>query len=116
MGLEQDLANLIAEELTEVDKRKDCLGRAALSLAEFNLNSATYVVYLRSLWADHGEKSVEVSYKGNIRDAIKKAESKFMRENNRSGIQAEYTVEVKVDDLSFDVPGKYWRKYCTRKR
>ena len=69
-----------------------------------------FIVHLDSYWADYGERAIV--HEGNsLKSAIKDAEREFMRANNRSDVQARYTVYAVFEKKQIPLPNKYWGKY-----
>ncbi|MDB5194018.1 MAG: hypothetical protein JWN50_32 [Parcubacteria group bacterium] len=71
----------------------------------------TYKVTLRSLWADHGEKSVSVQGAKPLKQLFEEANRKFLRVNHRSDVQADYSVEVIFNKSRIDLPREAWLEY-----
>lgn len=61
-----------------------------------------YSIHLISLWADAGEKSLELSGK-HLRTLFDTACTTFKEMNNRSDIQASMIVKVHVGELSYPI-------------
>lgn len=73
-----------------------------------NPRNTVYVAKLHSLWTDHGEQDAKVTHRGRIEDAIRKAEEKYKSVNNRTDIQARYSVKIKIGDRNYDVHKEFW--------
>jgi len=75
-----------------------------------------YKVVILSLWAIDGEESVVCRSK-DLSKAIKKAEAKFLKINNRSEIQGEYIVyaiiESRKKKILVSLPDDYWKSLVT---
>ena len=69
---------------------------------------------MHSLWGSDGEKSITHRYIGNIQEAIKTAEQKFMKVNHRHDVQAKYSVDVQIGKTTYDVPEDFWKHYVKR--
>jgi hypothetical protein len=87
-------------------------------LERTDLDHATYSVDIISRWTDavsapcEGEKDVRnMKHKGTLKDAVKKAEKKFMEINDRSDIQADYDVELMLNRERIEIPEKYYKAY-----
>lgn len=75
-------------------------------------NSPTFEVTLRSLWSREGESNVTSTSKKGLREAIQQAQKRFKTKNNRSDIQADYSVRVRFgakSEFSVPVPEKYYK-------
>ncbi len=80
-------------------------------LETINFRKATYKVNLRSMWENEGEPSTETIYIGTIKNAISAAEAEFKRKNNRSDVQAWYTVYILIGEAYVNVPSACWKDY-----
>lgn len=97
----------LKEKLAEAQKCKRILARAAAS------GKLTFKVVLVSLWADEGEKSVVLVEQDELGSVMEKAIAQFMKVNNRSDVQANYSVYVLIKDrkkdlLNLPVPEEFW--------
>lgn len=97
----------LKEKLAEAQKCKRILARAAVS------RKLTFKVVLASLWADHGEKAVVLVEQDELENIMKKAIAEFMKINDRTDVQAKYSVYVllkdrKKDLLNLPVPEEFW--------
>jgi hypothetical protein len=90
--------------------------KASRVLEKTDLNNSHFVVQLHSLWADQGEQSPRIEYEGRLEDAIKKAEETFKSTNHRSDIQAKYQVDIKLADVTINLPEQYWESYKEQRR
>lgn len=77
---------------------------------------ARYLVRLDSCWADHGEECTSTEHRGTLRDAIAKAEAEFKAANNRTDLQAGYSVEICLGEERYAVPEEYWDHLRERNR
>ncbi len=69
----------------------------------------TFIVKLVSMWQDHGEKNVKTRGTGQLQKLIQKSEAKFKKTNNRTDLQAEYSVFVQLRNKDvFSVPKELW--------
>lgn len=81
------------------------------ALADVDFAEAEYCVNLISCWAKEGEKSTETKEKAPLEEVIKHAEAEFMKVNNRSDVQADYRVHMKVDGTHVYLPQKFWKDF-----
>ena len=78
-------------------------------LEQTGTSKANYIVYLES-WTYEGESTI-TEHKGTLKDAIKRAEAEFKTTNNRSDIQANYSVDILLGDGRYLIPKSYWQKF-----
>jgi hypothetical protein len=111
MGLKAELRKNIKGYIGEL-KQKVTEHESALSLLpEINPRNADYIVTLSSYWTHTGEKSTTTEHIGNLEEAIKRAEGDFKLMNNRSDVQAEYRVQIKIGKKGYLVPKEFWENY-----
>jgi len=104
------------KEVYENSNSVDLYGTQKLDIDNDYIDNANYAVHFNSLWTDHGGKNTTTNYKGSLREAIKKAENDFRRENGSDDTkQTRVYVDIKLEDLEYEVPKKYWSKYRSRK-
>jgi hypothetical protein len=82
---------------------------------EFNHDKTSYIVCLRSLWSDHGEKDHQATNK-DLNVAIREAVAGFMKTNHRKDVQANWTVWVEIDGSTYRyiLPRKYYLAAANR--
>ncbi len=80
-------------------------------LQKINTGKANYVICLDSLWENEGEESTITNYNGSLEKAIRKAEEEFKNKNKRIDTQARYAVYIKLGNLQYSVPEKFWEEY-----
>ncbi|MDP1729077.1 MAG: hypothetical protein Q8L27_02655 [archaeon] len=114
MSLTDYLIKHLGNEIKALRKIIQRTEKSLLVLDDCNLDEANYVVYLHSCWSNEGEKSITHSYRGSLKDAIKTAEEKFMKINNRRDVQAHYSVSIYLKKLPFDIPQNFWQNYKKR--
>ena len=66
-----------------------------------------FEVSIVSLWEDHGEKPTKLRGP-KLKLTFKEAQEQFKRINNRSDIQAKYSVFVDGNGTSYPLPQKYY--------
>jgi len=115
-SLTEYLTSIINEREDNVRELANMLEDSRNKLENMDLDNANYAVHFNSLWTDHGGKNTTTNYKGSLREAIKKAENDFRRENGSDDTkQTRVYVDIKLEDLEYEVPKKYWSKYRSRK-
>ena len=65
---------------------------------QFEAYQWVWVFKLRSMWSREGERDVEVIGGNNLLHLVDQASTKFRNINNRSNVQANFTVEIKFND------------------
>ena len=78
-------------------------------LDNFDNETIYYRVRLRSGWELHGEKNIDTKSKVSLERAVVNAIKKFKKINNRSDVQADWTVTVLVDDEEHLIPEEHWK-------
>ena len=108
MNLEQDIVTHIkgtVKEDVKVHKQKLKI------LTKFIKNENVepyFTIRISSAWRSYGEKSVESSGK-ELNRAIKRAIIKFKKINNRSDVQGDISVYLKIDKDTYRlVPQEYY--------
>ncbi len=82
---------------------------------EINHEKITYIVCLRSLWRDHGEKDSQATNK-DLNVAIREAVAGFIQVNHRTDVQANWIVWVEVNGSAYKyiLPRKYYLAAANR--
>jgi len=81
-------------------------------LEDVDVRKATYKVTLRSMWEDEGEENTETIHTGTIKGAIIASENVFKEtNNNRSDVQARYSVAILIGDTFVDISSACWEEY-----
>lgn len=112
-------AILQTELVAKIDRLEAALAETWATLSALPLNdmdTATFVVALSSLWANEGEDSTETTHVATLEEAILVAEREFMRHNRRSDVQASYSVYVQVGAARLDVPESVFAEYLAHRR
>ena len=112
MNLKSYLINKINKNISELETDLKENKKSSRLLGKVNLEDTKYSIILLSSWK--GEKPVEIFYKGTLKDAIKKAEEKFKKRNNRGDIQADYFAGIQLGNKTYKLPEKYWRRYVEK--
>tara|TARA_Y100000310_G_C20347350_1_gene652620 strand:- start:19 stop:390 length:372 start_codon:yes stop_codon:yes gene_type:complete len=107
----QTLQSNLLGELHSLRKKVSALSRQHQDLTHFDPYTADYRVKLNSLWVNEGEKPVNVEYSGNLQDAIAAAEAEFKEVNQRSDVQANYSVFLCLSENELPIPQKYWEMF-----
>lgn len=124
MGLEEQLSiptdhkeffKTIVEKHIEECQEHIVKYSKSLRLLDNEKTEPEYCVIIMSNWKDEGEKDVELTQKGSVRDVLRAAEKQFMEINNRDEIDGQYYVGMKVGGTVFPLPKKMWSKYKKRK-
>jgi len=111
MSLKQYLKKTLDEKIEEYKSGTDLTEESLRILEQTKTNTANYVVYLRSLWENEGERSTTTVYHGTLRKAIEVAEAEFKKRNNRSDVQASWLVDICLGTSRYSIPEQYWKKY-----
>tara|TARA_B100001971_G_C17915015_1_gene394814 strand:+ start:206 stop:550 length:345 start_codon:yes stop_codon:yes gene_type:complete len=110
-----DLKPYLKEALNEkIEKHRswiDLTEESLRVLEQINTDRADYVVYIRSTWEREGEQSTTTVHQGTLKEAIEEAESEFKFRNDRSDIQAVYSVDIYLGDSKVSVPNEYWSQF-----
>lgn len=114
IGLERYLEKFMDGSIKDSQINIKQQRKSLRALEKIDLDNARYTVALNSLWANEGEKNLKLSRRGTLEDAIKIAEKKFKKLNNRSDVQAQYFVTLKIGDVPYWVPREYWEKYAEK--
>ena len=80
-------------------------------MEQTNIGYADYVVHIKSLWEDVGEKSTTTEHKGTLKDAIKNAVAEFEAINHRHDDQRDCSVEILLGNKVYPIPKEYWQKF-----
>jgi len=108
MQLKQYLKQALTQQISYLEKCLSITTESLERLKRLNTNNAEYVVNLRSLWEDSGERSTETRHKGRLDEAISRSESEFLKTNNRSDIQAEYSVKIVIGSSEYTIPEDFY--------
>lgn len=112
------LRNTAKEEILELKRRlkKASSARALLGRVR-NPRKLTYEVWLESLWKREGEQDLIYTATGELSKVILAAEDAFMKKNNRTDVQAIYTVSIILDDKhSILLEENVWKSFCQKNR
>ena len=112
----QTLQSNLLGEIDSLRKRMSVLSRQHQDLAHFDPHAANYHVKLNSLLVDKGEKPVNIQYSGNLQDAIAAAEAEFKEVNQRSDVQANYSVSLCLSKNILLIPKEYWEMFKERNK
>ena len=104
MTFKQSLTKFLNKQILEFRESLEILEKT-------DYRNANYIVSLRSLWANEGEKSTKTKHLGTLKDAIEKAEKEFKVANMRNDVQADYLVSIRLGKSTYSVPEKYWEKF-----
>jgi hypothetical protein len=115
-GLRAEIERSLANEIHNL---KNNLRRAQNSWDEVNRTNGSKVAFevlLQSLWSDYGEQNIRSNSTLSLKQAIRQAQKRFKKINNRGDVQARYSVYVhivpKVSDQSKNqcvkVPEKFY--------
>lgn len=117
IGLKEYLIKETDKQISDCEEEILLLKQIQGDLREIDINNATYTITLTSLWEKEGETSTETKHKGNLLQAIQKAEREFKEaNNNRSDVQAKYGVEISVGEEECSIPEEYWEGFKEKER
>lgn len=111
MRLKNELRKQLEGNLESYKKQIEDTTNALQVLETTNLRKAIYKVSINSCWADYNEKSTVTTHAGSLEDAILKAESEFKDTNQRSDVQAGYSVQIVLGPHECPLPESYWKQY-----
>ena len=109
MQLRSHLREILANSLAELDTQTAQTQMALRLLETAKPRRMTYSISIKSLW--EGEKQISITCAGSLRQAIESAESQFMRVNRREDVQADYSVEVVLGEITCPIPEELFRRY-----
>ena len=107
--LKSYLQTALNTQVTQQEKTLQELRHDQERAKRLNTTNFEYRVMLNSLW--EGENDVVLATRGTIEDAVRHAEQAFLERNNRSDIQADYAVSVKIGHGYYHVPDSFWEQY-----
>src|SRR3954466_15860692 len=106
----------VLETTQQIESRLVKLKRLRARFSYASEAHLQFKVVLSSLWADQGEKSVEIV--GNtLEAAMQEAIAEFKKINKRSDVQANYYVSAFLPtdpDSPISLPEQYWRPFKER--
>lgn len=112
-GLYDAILKNIKQKQGQLQKELDKIDDLLQIIQENKQESGpTFEVTLRSRWSSEGESDVTSTSKKGLQKAIRKAQKLFKTKNNRSDIQADYSVKVRFGEkgeFSFSVPKKHYK-------
>ncbi len=111
MQLKSYLQKQISNSLAQLREQTAQIEEALQLLGRVNLRNTNYIVSLRSSWANEGERPTITEHQGSLEEAIKKAEQEFKAVNNRSDVQAHWSVQMQLGPIKCPVPEEYWKQY-----
>ena len=105
--LRRDITSSIKKREKDLEEER----KALRALPKTDMRQADYIVFLRSHWAHEGEKHTTTEYPGSIEEAIRKAEKEFKRKNKRDDVQADYSVSIRISNMEYSLPSRFWEEY-----
>jgi hypothetical protein len=94
-GLYPAVSQTLSMELQDSERRLSFLNRAWEACC--GNDPVTFEVLLKSRWYDHGEVNIRARSTRSLKHAIRQAQARFKKANNRSDVQAQYIVRVLFD-------------------
>ncbi len=116
MNQKIEIRKSLTTVLQKIENQAQEYKTALKVLQQTNTRKANYSIRLISKWVDDGESSTLTEINGSLEEAILQAEQTFKKKNNRVDIQANYEVQIQLNNTGYKVPEKIWKNYTEQNR